>query len=116
MNVEFVKNHFMANNLETHWMPIVMKTMLDKNSTKATSLQIFWDKANGIMNGFINIYITNDFQSKTLLVTYNVNSISNKSNSILLELNPVYSFIKLEYSKNQIVDGLLNATLNYIEV
>jgi len=116
MNIEFIKNHSMANNLETHWMPIVMNTITQKQKSKASSLQIYWDKVLGTLNGFINLYMTNDFQTKSLVATYNINTASNKTNSVLIELNPIYGFIKLEYSKNLIISGQLNAILNYIEV
>jgi len=116
MNLEFIKNHAMANNLETHWIPIVMNTISQKRISKASSLQIYWNNVLGTLNGFINLYMTNDFKTKSLVATYNINTISNKLNSILIELNPIYGFIKLEYSKNQIMAGQLNAILNYVEV
>lgn len=116
MIVELAKNVSMANDFETHWADMQIDNSYNLNEkikVDAVSIQIFWDSAVGILNGYIEIYSTNSIDSKAFTATYNINSASNKDNSILVELKPVFKSIKIIYHKNQITDGRLNAILYY---
>ena len=115
MVMNILRNHDMSYDTVTNWMPMYMEGINKKNS-KLVSMQIFWKNAVGTLNGFINVYVTNNIEGKGLSATYNINTASNTNNSILVELDSVFSFIKIEYAKNQITGGQLNAILNYVEV
>ena len=116
MIVQIAKNASMANDFETNWIDMQVDNsynLNDKSKVEVASIQIFWDSVVGVLNGYIEIYSTNTIDSKAFLATYNINSASNKDNSILLELKPIYKSIKLLYHKNGITDGRLNAFLYY---
>ena len=113
---EIIKNLDMSNNYESGWLPIQIEAIGSiEGPMEAVSIQIYWDAVIGVLNGTIDIYQTNDLNSRNLLTSYNVNSISNKTNSILLEIAPIACFMKVVYTKNGIVGGRLNAVMRFRE-
>ncbi len=112
MNYSIIKNHHMGNDIESAWIPMQMNNF-NNSKSEITSLQIIWDNVTGTLNGFINIFVTNNINFKSLLVTYNINTNSNKNSAVIIEINPIYSFLKINYSKNQITSGQLNVIANF---
>jgi len=102
----------MSNNIESPWIPMQMHNF---NNTKSelSSIQIFWDNVTGNLNGFVNILVTNNIAAKSILLTYSINSSSNKNNSIIVAVEPIYTFVKIYYTKNQINSGQLNVVANF---
>ncbi len=113
---EVIKNHNMVLNLETYWIPLQLDEIKGyRKAQEAVSIQIIWDTVLGLLDGVIELNVTNDLNSLSLLSTYNVNSVSNRSNSILENLSSAYGYLKLKYTKNSIVSGRLNVLIKYTE-
>lgn len=113
---EVIRNYDMSLNLETYWIALQQEEIAGyRKSVNAVSLQIIWDSVVGIMNGMIELFVTNEQNSRSLLSSYVVNSISNRSNSILVDLSLNYAYLKIKYSKNDILSGKLNVLIKYEE-
>ncbi len=114
---EVIRNHGMSMNLETYWIPLQQEEIVgQRKSMNAVSVQIIWDSVVGIMNGVIELFVTNEMNSRSLLSSYIINSISNRNNSILVDLSLNYAYLKIKYSKNDILNGKLNALIKYEEI
>ncbi|MFH1049313.1 MAG: hypothetical protein V1779_00120 [bacterium] len=113
---EVIKNHNMVLNLETYWIQLRLDGISRYSKPfEAVSIQIIWDDVSPIYDGVIELHGTNDQNSSTLLTSFNVNTLSNRANSILYELSPAYEFFKLKYIKNSILTGKLNVIVRYRE-
>lgn len=116
MITEVVRNHNMSVNLETYWIPLQQEEIKGlRKSMNALSVQVIWDSVIGIMDGVIELFVTNEINSRSLLSSYVVNSNSNRNNSLLVDLSLNYAFLKIKYSKNNILNGRLSVIIKYEE-
>ncbi len=114
MNSEIVKNHNMANSLETYWIPLSIEAIgRGSKQLAVSSIQIIWDGVTGTLNGSIELFVTNEQQSRSLSATHNVNSATNRDDSILEELSASFSYLKFIFTRNGITGGKLNAIVRY---
>lgn len=113
---EVIKNHNMSLNMETYWIPLQQEEVLGhRKAMDAVSVQIIWESVIGILNGVIELFVTNELNSKSLLSTYNVDTTSNKNDSILANLSLNYGYLKIKFTKNSIISGKLNVIIKYEE-
>lgn len=114
---EVIKNHDMSLNLETYWIPLRQEEIMGQRKVMdAVSIQIIWDSVVGTLDGLIELYVTNELNSRSLLGSQIVNSISNRNNSVLINLSLSYEYLKIKYSKNNILSGRLNVIIKYEEL
>jgi hypothetical protein len=114
---EIIKNYNMANDHETYWVQLHLDGITyNRKMLHAVSIQIIWDGVTGTLNGIVEVYQTNDQESRSLISSYNVNSSSNKNNSVLDVLSSVSGYMKVKYISNGITGGSLSFNVNYEEV
>lgn len=106
-----IKDTSMGDDFETQWQSFTLEHPNEKLS--AVGLQIVWQNAIGELTGTIKLLATIVPSAETVIQTVAVNSASNLTNSVLIELNPVYTYLKLRFTANGITNGLLNAYLLY---
>jgi hypothetical protein len=109
---EIIQNAQMGSNYESEWIPIVQEEIYGiRKKSSAESLQLLWYNVEGTLDGIIELYASNDMSSPSLGATVAVNSTSNMNNSQMFLINPLFNYIKVKYTANNISSGILNVTM-----
>jgi hypothetical protein len=109
---ELIQDAQMDSNYESDWIPIFQEEISGiRKKTTAQSLQILWYGVEGNLDGTIELYATNDMITASLGATIIINSTSNINNSQMFLINPLFNYIKIKYTANNITAGTLNATI-----
>ncbi len=85
------------NNYQSDWIPVFSESW--KNSIyKLGSIQINWEDA--IANcGNISIELSNDAISYAKFFEYQINTINNESDALIIDIDTIADYIRVSYSK-----------------
>jgi hypothetical protein len=109
---EIIQDAQMDSNYESDWFPIFQDEINGiRKRTIAQSLQLLWYGVEGTLDGTIELLASNDMEAASLGATVVVNSTSNIDNSQMFLINPLFNYIKIKYTANNITAGILNATI-----
>jgi hypothetical protein len=112
---EFIRDLPMDSDYESEWIPVFQEEISGyRKSAIAQSVQITWNNADGLLDGRIDIIASNNMVSSSVGTSLFVTSVSNISNSEMLVLNPLFLYIKIKYTANNITNGYLSANIFYV--
>lgn len=112
MLTEMISNMPMVSDFETDWFPLNY-FYLNNEKLKALSIQIVWESVEGNLDGYIDVLVTNDVNTKAQGSRFFVNVNSNVADALIILLIPGFDYIKLKYVSNGTTNGLLNANILY---
>ena len=111
---EIMKDMPMSRNCESDWYSFVQDSYKSKqNKAIAGSMQIIWAGAAGNLDGKLQIIVSNDGLSSSVAYEFEINSVTNINDCLLVLLMPNFRFYKLKYIANNINAGILNAFVYY---
>lgn len=114
---EIIKDHNMDDDLETDWMPVFIDEISNfGKKARAESLELYWKDVTGVLDGEIQIFISNGQGGKALGNTYFIEEPSNIEDCEFIVLDHInFKYLKIKYIKNNITGGTLNAVIGFGE-
>lgn len=112
MNAEIFSGQPAESDFETEWFPTAIEDF-NREKTTTVSIQVVWDNITGTPDGTIDLFAANQEDFPSCGDRYNINSVSNIDDSLIIILDSAFRFIKLKYSKNDITGGELSAYIYY---
>ena len=106
MILHAIKDHNLANSLETKW--IDLEPELPGKNHKAVSVQIRWEGGAGALDGEILIIGSNDKEASGYRNTIPVDKATNFQDENIIILRRVFRFLKIVYAPGGMAAGLLN--------
>jgi|GEM_PF-1176154 predicted Abi (CAAX) family protease len=114
---EIIWNKDISTDFETDWLELELENIPEiRQKQEARSLQIEWQGATGVLNGVLDIIISNNQSLETIAQTINITSASNSDDCVLITFDITPPYLKVRYQHNGITGGSMNAALFYKEI
>ncbi len=86
-----------------------------RTGKKVESLQIQWDKATGVFDSEIEIYLGNHPKYLVKARTVKINTQSNTDDNLMLAMPMQFKYLRIKYVQKSCTGGELDIFVNYVE-
>lgn len=106
-------------NLSESWEESNIDLSLEKLQTgsrkiRAKSIEFIWSEVSGFLNGNIELYFSNDLDSKSLCCSFAINTENNKDDTDLFIIENNFEYMTAKYIKNGISSGKVKIIIKYL--
>lgn len=120
MNFRVLSFQPLGVDFETEWLTTELLYPGRKNPLYIASLQIIWEGVEFAENcsnyGTIQIMLSNDAQTPSVVETIEINTANNTQNAVMLPVDIKAEFYKIKYTKKDITGGYLHTFASYQQI